>query len=222
MKRAIIYLLCYLCMGLCHLSSKTKHVCAIEEPSYGVVRSESEFEIRLYNESSWMSASVRGSSFNLSIAIGFRRLYQYIQGANLNSSHIAFTAPILTSIASSSTSSSSGNVEYTVRFYMSPKYKGNPPESNPELKLHLDKWNSHCVAVRKFSGFARDDNIDKEIKALVSSINTHFPPGDSAVIQDKGSYAIAQYNGSHKLSGRLNEAWVTISGSSVVGCPTPK
>lgn len=103
---------------------------------------------------------------------------------------------------------------------MSPTYKANPPTPNPELKLHLDKWNPHCVAVRKFSGFARDDNIDKEVKALVSSINTHLPPppGNSAAIQDV-SYAIAQYNGSHELSGRLNEAWVAISGSRVVGCP---
>ena len=75
MERGIIYLVCYLCMALCYLSGKTttQLVRAIEEPSYKVVLSESEFEIRLYDESSWMSASVRGSSFNLSTAIGFHR-----------------------------------------------------------------------------------------------------------------------------------------------------
>ncbi|XP_054808122.1 uncharacterized protein LOC129310328 [Prosopis cineraria] len=217
METAFTYFLCYFCMALCHLSGKTAQlVHAIEVPSYKVVRSESDFEIRRYDESSWMSASVRGSSFNLSTAIGFHRLYQYIHGANLNSSHLAFTAPVLTSIESSS---SSGNVDYTVRFYISPKYKGNPPQPNPGLKLHLDKWNSRCVAVRKFNGFATDDNIDREVTALISSINKHLSSGNSAAIQDKGSYAIAQYNGSHKLSGRLNEAWIGISGSSVAGCP---
>ncbi|XP_028754478.1 heme-binding protein 2-like isoform X1 [Neltuma alba] len=203
-------------MALCNLSGKTKLASAIEGPRYKVVRSESDFEVRLYDESSWMSASVRGSSFNLSTASGFHRIYQYIHGANLNSSHLSFTAPVLTSTVSSS---SSGNADYTVRFYISPKYKGNPPQPNPELKLHLDKWNSHCVAVRKFSGFAGDNNIDEEVKALVSSINKRWPPENSAAIQDKGSYSIAQYNGSDTASGRLNEAWINISGAIVGGCP---
>ncbi|XP_028754479.1 uncharacterized protein LOC114713955 isoform X2 [Neltuma alba] len=172
-------------MALCNLSGKTKLASAIEGPRYKVVRSESDFEVRLYDESSWMSASVRGSSFNLSTASGFH----------------------------------SGNADYTVRFYISPKYKGNPPQPNPELKLHLDKWNSHCVAVRKFSGFAGDNNIDEEVKALVSSINKRWPPENSAAIQDKGSYSIAQYNGSDTASGRLNEAWINISGAIVGGCP---
>lgn len=144
------------------------------------------------------------------------RLYEYIHGANLNSSKLSFTAPVLTSIASSS-SSSRENIDYTVRFYVSTKYQGKPPPPNPELKLNLDKWNSHCVAVRKFSGFARDDNIDKEFEALVSSLNKHISES-SAAIQDRDSYTIAQYNASHKISGRLNEVWVSVSGPSVVGC----
>jgi len=35
---------------------------AIESPQYTVVHSESDFEVRLYTESSWMSAPVLGTT----------------------------------------------------------------------------------------------------------------------------------------------------------------
>lgn len=49
---------------------------AIESPQYTVVHSESDFEVRLYMESSWMSALVPGTtSFNFeeSTKYGFHR-----------------------------------------------------------------------------------------------------------------------------------------------------
>lgn len=143
------------------------------------------------------------------------RLYQYMHGANLNSSKLAFTAPVLTSMTSSTSSSGS---DYVVRLYVSAKYQWKPPQPNPELNLKIDKWGVHCIAVRKFSGFARDDNINKEVEALVNSLSKHLD-GSSATIEDKGSYAIAQYNASRHLSGRLNEVWINVSGPIAYGCP---
>lgn len=47
---------------------------AIESPPYTVVLSESDFEVRLYRETSWMSALVRGtSSFEKATEDGFHR-----------------------------------------------------------------------------------------------------------------------------------------------------
>ncbi|XP_062149998.1 uncharacterized protein LOC133858534 [Alnus glutinosa] len=187
---------------------------AIESPQYTVVHSESDFEIRLYVQSSWMSALTRGtSSFNESTKDGFHRLYQYMHGGNLNHSKIAMTAPVLTS-----TNSSSPESDYFVRMSLPPSYGGNPPQPNPELNLQLDKWRSHCIAVRKFTGFVKDDDVGKEIEALVNSLNKHLT-GKAAMVEDGSYYSIAQYNSSHHLSGRLNEVWINVSGFTAEGCP---
>ena len=142
-------------------------------------------------------------------------MYQYIHGANLNSSELAFTAPVLTSIPSAS---SSGD-DYVVRMYVSAHFQGKPPQPNPELKLQLEKWKPQCMAVRNFSGFAKDDNINKEIEALVSSLHKRRQDGSSATIQEKGSYTVAQYNRSSHNTGRLNEVWINVSGLAAEGCP---
>ncbi|XP_041016090.1 uncharacterized protein LOC121258604 [Juglans microcarpa x Juglans regia] len=189
------------------------------------MRSESDFEIRLYLESSWMSALVRGAtSFDESTKDGFHRLYQYLKGGNLNHSRITMTAPVLTSINSSSSSSSSSSPssrgsDYFVRYYVPTKYVGNPPKPNPELNLQFDKWRSHCIAVRKFTGFAKDDNTKKESEALGNSLNKYLTGINGAVLVDKSSYSVAQYNASRHLSDRLNEVWIDVSGFAAEGCP---
>jgi len=118
---------------------------------------------------------------------------------------IPFTAPALTSVPSSS--SPSGDT-YIVRMFVSTRFQGKPPVPNPELKLRIEKWKSECIAVRKFSGYAKDDNINKEMEALVSALNKQ-----SVTIKDTNSYIIANYNASsHNTSQRLNEVWINVSG----------
>lgn len=47
---------------------------AIESPQYAVVHAESDFEIRLYSNSTWMSALVNELSFEKATLFGFHRL----------------------------------------------------------------------------------------------------------------------------------------------------
>ncbi|KAK7386776.1 hypothetical protein VNO78_27112 [Psophocarpus tetragonolobus] len=175
---------------------------AIELPKYTVLLSESDFQIRLYNESTWISALVSGAtSYKQSYKIGFQRLYQYIHGANLNSSKIAYTAPVITSMPSSP----SENDGYIVRMFISTHFEGKPPQPNPKLKLRIEKWKTECIAVRKFGAYAKDDHIDKEIEALVTTLNKH-----SAMI-DRSFYNIAKYNASYRnVTDRLNEVWIRV------------
>ncbi|KAF2301631.1 hypothetical protein GH714_028421 [Hevea brasiliensis] len=150
---------------------------AIESVMYTLVRSESDYEIRLYREVSWMSALVRETSFEKSTKDGFQRTLYY------------------------------------VKLFLS---KRNPPEPNPELNLQLETWNAQCMAIRKFSGFAKDDNVKKEMEALVTSLTKH--PTGNTVLDYNISYTIAQYNSSHHTSGRLNEVWIDVSGFNMEGC----
>ncbi|KAH9708756.1 hypothetical protein KPL70_012981 [Citrus sinensis] len=183
---------------------------AIESPHYAVVHSESDFEIRLYSEAFWASALVQRSSFQNSTKQGFHRLYQYIHGANLNSARFPVTAPVLTSI---NPTTANGSICY-VKIYLTAK---SPPQPNSELNLEIEKWTSHCIAVRKFSGFAKDDNINKEVEALMNSLNLHFT-GNTSIPEDKLSYTIAQYNSSRHQAGRLNEVWMNVPGFNAEVC----
>ncbi|KAK3033490.1 hypothetical protein RJ639_032719 [Escallonia herrerae] len=187
---------------------------AIESPQYSVVHSESEFEIRLYRDSAWMTAPVKEISFEKATRDGFHRLFQYIQGANLNSSRVSMTAPVLTSIVPEAGPLHSS--AYLVRFYLPIKFQATPLLPLPELNLKPDSWTSHCVAVRKFSGFARNSNIAREAEKLAISLS-RSSWANSTSSKSKYAYSIAQYNSPFRFIGRLNEVWVDIYGSETDG-----
>lgn len=181
----------------------------IESPHYKVIHVESDFEIRQYKQVSWMSALVQGTaSFEKSTQQGFHRLYQYIHGANSNSSHFLITSPVTTTIMASKR-----QPEHLIRYYLPIGNAENPPLPDSELNVQFEKWRSNCLAVRRFPGFAKDDNINKEIDALKSSLSKYLPEG--AAISE---YTIAQYNSSRRLLGRLNEVWLDVSGFTAEGC----
>lgn len=125
------------------------------------------------------------------------------------------TAPVLTSIVPGAGPLHAS--AYFVRFYLPPKFQADPPLPLPELNLKPDSWTSHCIAVRKFSGFARDRNIVKEAEKLALSLS-RSPWANSTSSQSKNSYSIAQYNSPFRLIGRVNEVWVDIMGSEGNGC----
>lgn len=67
--RMLSLFLCFGFLGLCH---------AIESPQYTVVHSESDFEIRLYRQSTWMSAQSKDISFERATKFGFHRYYYFL------------------------------------------------------------------------------------------------------------------------------------------------
>ncbi|GMI75012.1 cytosolic heme (tetrapyrrole) binding protein 1, haem-binding protein 1 [Hibiscus trionum] len=191
---------------------------AYESPQFRVVHLESDFEIRLYKEISWMSALVHGTSFQNSTKQGFHRLYQYLHGANRNSTSFLMTKPVLTTIVPSNRGGSPSSSSYIVGYYLPAEYnEKSPPPPSPELNLRVDKWKSQCIAVRMFPGYAVDENVEKEKDALVSSLGKRLMQG---VGQNQYyNYSIAQYNASKHHTGRINEVWMDVSGFAAVGCP---
>ena len=144
-----------------------------------------------------------------SLTFALHRLYQYIHGDNLNSSQITITAPVLTRIVPSV-----HGTEYYVRLYLPAKYERTAPQPFTELNLQFDKQRSRCIAVRKFPGFAKDGGIDEELDTLMSSLNKHLN-GKPGILKQKSAYAIAQYNASYHVSGRLNEVWMDLPGFTI-------
>lgn len=127
------------------------------------------------------------------------------------------TAPVLTSIVPDAGPLHSS--AYFVRFYLPVKFQASPPLPLPELNLQPVKWASHCTAVRKFSGFARDSNIIKEAEKLALSLS-RSSWANSTDFLDKNAYSIAQYSSPFRIIGRVNEVWADVDGSQVPGCET--
>ncbi|GLT79480.1 hypothetical protein SLA2020_509660 [Shorea laevis] len=191
-----------------------------ESPQYVVVHSESDFEIRFYRDSTWMSARVLDLSFQKATLFGFHRLFQFTEGANLNFSRLPMTVPVVTSVVPGAGPLHSS--AYYVRLYLPTKFEDSPPVPLPELKLEPYTWDSHCVAVRKFSGFATDDTILKEAEKLGNSLSK-TPWANSTSYTDY-AYAIAQYDPPFRFISRVNEVWVDIdaSGTGLDMCNSTK
>ncbi|KAF8390462.1 hypothetical protein HHK36_024988 [Tetracentron sinense] len=106
------------------------------------------------------------------------------------------TAPVLTSIVPGAGPLHSS--AYFIQLYLPVKFQATPPIPLPELNLRSDAWASHCIAVRKFSGFARDKNIVKEADKLAVSLS-RSPWANSTSSEGNYAYSIVQYNSPFRL-----------------------
>lgn len=201
-RPAVLSLLIVLVLALLSPAAR-----ATESPQYTTVHAESDFEVRLYHDTVWMSARSDHSSFHVATKLGFHRLFQYLMGANLNSSRIRMTTPILTSIVPGTGPQHSS--AYFVRLYLPTQFQASPPVPLPELNLRPDKWPGHCIAVRSFSGYARDKNVIDEAEKLALSLS-QSPWGNSTNYPSKNAYSIAQYNSPFRIIGRVNEVWFDV------------
>ncbi|KAJ0961126.1 hypothetical protein J5N97_000941 [Dioscorea zingiberensis] len=91
-----------------------------------------------------MSAPSDDISFDKATKLGFHRLFQYIQGANLNSSRIRMTTPVLTSVVPDAGPLHSS--AYVVRLYLPVKFQSSPPVPLPELEAPFGRMGTlvHC------------------------------------------------------------------------------
>lgn len=120
------------------------------------------------------------------------------------------TAPVLTSIVPGAGPLHSS--AYFVRFFLPVKFQASPPTPLPELNLKPYRWDSRYIAVRKFSGFARDSNIVQEAQKLATSLS-RSPWANCTSEESSSAYSIAQYNSPFKFIGRVNEVWVDVNAS---------
>ncbi|XP_051223974.1 uncharacterized protein [Lolium perenne] len=204
-RPAVLSLLLLLLITLALLSPAAR---ASESPQYTTVHAESDFEVRLYDDTVWMSAPSDHTSFHVATKLGFHRLFQYLMGANLNSSRIRMTTPILTSIVVPGEGALQSST-YFVRLYLPTQFQASPPVPLPELNLRPDMWPGHCIAVRSFSGYARDKNVVDEADKLAMSLS-RSPWGNSTNYPSKNAYSIAQYNSPFRIIGRVNEVWFDV------------
>ncbi len=122
---------------------------ANEEAPYDIVNKTDIYEIRHYSDRLVVQTINRPSRSDDS---SFRKLFNYISGANNTSEEIKMTVPV--------TQEKKGSESF-MQFYLPSKYtkETTPIPSNPNIEIALIK--EGYFAVIKYSGRSSDKNFEK-------------------------------------------------------------
>lgn len=165
---------------------------ATEEPPFTVHLAKGEFEVRDYPALVAAEVSVPGDR-KAAASKGFRLLAGYIFGGNTTRKSIAMTAPVTQAAANEKIAMTApvmqigGNGTWVIRFIMpqGSRLETLPKPNDPAVKLR--GLAPSRVAVIKFSGLARQDDVDAKTAALSQFVKAqHF--------QVIGPPSLAQYD----------------------------
>ena len=162
---------------------------ANEEAPYDIVHKTDIYEIRHYSDRLVVQAINRNEDNS------FRKLFNYISGANNNSEKIKMTVPVTQTIEDN---------ELFMQFYLPSKFnkETTPIPTNPDIEIATIK--EDYFAVIQYSGRSSDKNFEKYSKILKQKLLE-----DEILI--KGSAIKATYNGPFTLPlFRRNEAMFNV------------
>ncbi|KAL3625306.1 hypothetical protein CASFOL_030760 [Castilleja foliolosa] len=166
-----------------------------ECPSYTVVHSQNEFEIRSYKEAAWVSGpKIPSNSYKTASNEGFLILFSYIQGNNKERVKINMTIPVFVEVKYKT---------YTTFFYVPQKYQSGTPLPEPissdvtQVKIPKQKY----AAVRRFDGVITDDKLPTEFVELKKGLQG--TPYQRAAAFD--SFIVAGYNSPFEPFDLVNE-----------------
>lgn len=184
---------------------------ATEQPTYVASQKSGAMEVRHYPALIAAEVAVTGAR-NTAVSEGFRALAGYIFGGNSTKKSIAMTAPVMLapakgeSIAMTAPVIQSGDGQnWTVRFIMPKAYSLEtlPTPNNPEVKLVPLKPAS--FAAIRFSGLAREPDIQRQTKQLNDFMATRN-------LKATGPASVARYDPPWTLPMmRRNEILIPIS-----------
>ena len=164
-------------------------IMANEEAPYNIVHKTDVYEIRHYSDR--LVVQVINKEDNNT----FRKLFNYISGANKNSEKIKMTVPVTQAIEDD---------ELFMQFYLPSKYnkETTPIPTNPDLEIITIK--EGYFAVIKYSGRSSDKNFEKYSNILKQKILEDK-------ISIKGFAVKATYNGPFTIPFlRRNEAMFSV------------
>ena len=166
------------------------NVMANEEAKYEVVKSNKIYEIRKYSDRLVVQATKTNQNSS------FRKLFNYISGANETNEKIKMTIPV-TEIKKK------GNV--TMQFYLPSKFNKDNAPSPTRSDVEIVNIEGGYYAVIKYSGRRSDENFIKHKNILEKELKKH----DISILSPPIK---ATYNGPFTLPMlRRNEAMFEIN-----------
>ncbi|XP_007909114.2 heme-binding protein 2 [Callorhinchus milii] len=175
-----------------------------------VVNCESpDYEIRHYKRSKWVATDITSWVMEYSVALGFGKLFAYIQGNNKGGQKMNMTTPVLIKIQKADMSVN----KYTVYFLLPKSHQHDPPTPLfPEIYFaDLPRMDAY---VKSFGGWMFSFNSKHYSAQLAKQLMNASASFDSSYF-----YA-AVYNRPLKIIGRHNEVWYIAKGKPE--CPSSR
>ncbi|XP_029292774.1 heme-binding protein 2 [Cottoperca gobio] len=168
-----------------------------------------EYEVRHYDATKWVSTEEKSMFMEFATMKAFRRLFEYISGANENGEKIEMTAPVIIKIAEDKSPLLFWKPRiYTMSFLLPAKHQANPPKPT-DTKLFITDMADMKVYVLSYGGWmlsmTEKINSNKLFSAL-TSVGAEF--------QNDYRYAVG-YNSPMKMFNRHNEVWYVVEDEPV-------
>ncbi|KAM9769824.1 uncharacterized protein soul5l [Menidia menidia] len=178
---------------------------------YDLVCKTDEYEVRHYSPTRWVSTDAEAYFMGVGAAMAFRRLFQYITGANDAGVQMEMTAPVLVKIPEETKMWEPA--VYTLNFPLPAAYQEQPPAPTSD-KLYFTEMPEMDVYVRSYGGWMLSVTsrlhahvLTKELERVDACYNRSFHYG-------------VGYDSPLKLLNRHNEVWYVAEGQPV--CTDPR
>ncbi|KAJ8304510.1 hypothetical protein KUTeg_018093 [Tegillarca granosa] len=171
-----------------------------ECPSYTVVNSFGDYELRRYEPSVWIATNVTGRSNELRSAKRsmFWSLFRYITGANTEGTKIKMTAPVLKNMSRACDTCEGISTMY---FMIPAKHRNNPPAPTNSA-AYLVNMPAMEVYVRYFGGRPSNNEKMTQLENLEQSLTRDAKNYESSY------YIEAGYDSPWTMFKRRNEMWL--------------
>ncbi|XP_076584497.1 uncharacterized protein soul5l isoform X1 [Chaetodon auriga] len=177
---------------------------------YALVCKTDEYEVRHYSPTRWVSTDAEAYFMGVGAAMAFRRLFQYISGANEGGIQMEMTAPVLVKIPEETKLWEPA--VYTLNFPLPAAYQDKPPTPTSD-KLYFTEMPEMDVYVRSYGGWMLSVTsklhahlLTKELERVRASYNHSYHYG-------------VGYDSPFKLLDRHNEVWYVAEGQVVCSDP---
>ncbi|XP_074521424.1 uncharacterized protein soul5l [Halichoeres trimaculatus] len=178
---------------------------------YELICKTDEYEVRHYSPTRWVSTDAEAYFMGVGAAMAFRRLFQYITGANEGGIQMEMTAPVLVKIPEETKMWEPA--VYTLNFPLPSAYQEKPPIPTND-KLYFTEMPEMDVYVRSYGGWMLSVTsrlhahlLTKELERVRAAYNHSFHYG-------------VGYDSPLKLLNRHNEVWYLAEGEPV--CTDPQ
>ena len=165
-----------------------------ETQPYKIIKTEKEFEIRLYPSATMATISMNTNTYKELSSAGFKKLASFIFGGNKANKSIAMTTPVHMDI---------NNTLSSMSFVMPASYnKDNLPKPNDSTIIINTTAEEYAAAI-SFGGYANDEEIKKYAVKLESELKANG-------IEYHGNFRFLGYNAPYQFLGRKNEIIVSV------------
>lgn len=172
-------------------------------PEYKVIKQGDGYETREYGGGKFVATTIETYAYAMASTVGFRRLFNYIEGENEDNVKIPMTAPVVTRVNASSGPFCKS--EFTVAFFVPFDFQDDTPvPTNKDVFVH--EVPPFTAYVASSGGFVVDDwSIQKMAKKLTEAVDADGESYRTDV------FFFAGYDPPFRLSGRHNEVWLVAS-----------